>query len=149
MYFIVKYNYMTVKERLIKFAKTKEKSVRAFEIKTGLTIGYINAIRVSIQPDKIERIASCYSDLNADWLLTGEGEMLKSPKNEFSQLTEDEISETIADRFAYKIMDMYKSGEIISSEVHNRIVGDKENQILKLQQEVWKLQQEIEALKKP
>lgn len=140
---------MTVKERLIKFAKTKEKSVRAFEIKTGLTIGYINAIRVSIQPDKIERIASCYSDLNADWLLTGEGEMLKSPKNEFSQLTEDEISETIADRFAYKIMDMYKSGEIISSEVHNRIVGDKENQILKLQQEVWKLQQEIEALKKP
>ena len=69
---------MTVKQRLIEFAKTKEKSVRAFEIKSGLTVGYVNAIRVSIQPDKIQRIASCYPDLNTGWLLTGEGEMLKS-----------------------------------------------------------------------
>lgn len=78
---------MTVKQRLIEFAKTKEKSVRAFEIKTGLTVGYVNAIRVSIQPDKIQRIASCYPDLNTGWLLTGEGEMLNDAKqkpNEFS-----------------------------------------------------------------
>ena len=38
---------MSVKQRLISFAKSQEKSVRAFEIKCGLTIGYINAIRVS------------------------------------------------------------------------------------------------------
>lgn len=69
---------MAVNQRFIEFAKTKEKSVRAFEIKTGLTVGYVNAIRVSIQPDKIQRIASCYPDLNTGWLLTGEGEMLKS-----------------------------------------------------------------------
>ena len=79
--------YMTVKQRLIEFAKTKEKSVRAFEIKTGLTVGYVNAIRVSIQPDKIQRIASCYPDLNTGWLLTGEGEMLKGEqKPELNEL---------------------------------------------------------------
>ena len=69
---------MPVKERLIEFAKSKEKSVRAFEIKTGLNIGYINAIRVSIQPDKLKSIASHYADLNTGWLMTGEGQMLKS-----------------------------------------------------------------------
>lgn len=67
----------TVKERLKEFAKYKEKSIRVFEIKCGLTLGYINAIRVSLQPDKIQRIASQYPDLNTSWLLTGEGGMLK------------------------------------------------------------------------
>jgi hypothetical protein len=69
---------MSVKERLIVFAKSHEKSVRAFEVKSGLTIGYVNAIRVSIQPDKIQSIVSHYPDLNTGWLMTGEGEMLKS-----------------------------------------------------------------------
>lgn len=69
---------MTVKERLVEFAKTKEKSVRAFEKEAGLTIGYINTIRVSIQPDKIQRIASRYPDLNAEWLMTGAGAMTKT-----------------------------------------------------------------------
>lgn len=68
---------MTIKERLIKFAKSKERSVRAFERETGLTIGYINTIRVSIQPDKLQRIASRYPDLNAEWLMTGVGSMTR------------------------------------------------------------------------
>lgn len=68
---------MTIKERLIKFAKSKERSVRAFERETGLTIGYINTIRVSIQPDKLQRIASRYPDLNAEWLMTGVGPMTR------------------------------------------------------------------------
>ena len=72
---------MTVKQRLIEFAKSQERSVRAFEIKCGLTIGYINAIRVSIQPDKIESIASHYPNLNTEWLLTGNGNMLKTTDN--------------------------------------------------------------------
>ena len=35
-------------------------------------------MRVSLQPDKIESIALNYPQLNVDWLLTGEGQMLKS-----------------------------------------------------------------------
>lgn len=71
---------MTVKERIKVFAKSQERSVRAFEIKCGLNIGYVNAIRISIQPDKIQSIASHYPNLNIDWLLTGEGEMIKGEK---------------------------------------------------------------------
>ena len=85
---------MTVKERLVIFAKSKEKSVRAFESKIGLTIGYVNAIRVSIQPDKIQSIVSYYPDLNAGWLMTGEGEMLKNAAD--TTISNDLVSENEA-----------------------------------------------------
>lgn len=71
---------MTVKERIKEFITYKEISVRSFEKKCGLSYGYINNMRVSIQPDKITSIAAQYPDLNTGWLLTGEGEMLKSEK---------------------------------------------------------------------
>lgn len=85
---------MSVKERIKIFAKSQEKSVRAFEIKCGLTIGYINAIRTSIQPDKIQSIASHYPTLNTGWLMTGSGEMLLNkilvkPGNEY--IPKDEL----------------------------------------------------------
>lgn len=69
---------MTVKERIKAFIKFKEVSVRSFENKCGLSYGYINNMRVSIQPDKVTSIAAQYPDLNTGWLLTGEGEMVKS-----------------------------------------------------------------------
>ena len=69
--------YTTIKERLVKFAKSKERSVRAFEREAGLTIGYVNTIRVSVQPDKLQRIASRYPDLNTEWLMTGVGPMTR------------------------------------------------------------------------
>ncbi|MBS7343887.1 MAG: hypothetical protein KIH02_12315 [Parabacteroides sp.] len=34
-------------------------------------------MRKSLQPDKIKSIAMNYPDLNTDWLITGEGEMLR------------------------------------------------------------------------
>lgn len=90
---------MSVKERIKIFAKAQEKSVRAFEIKSGLNIGYINAIRTSIQPEKIQSIASNYPNLNIDWLLTGNGSMLKTDITNNNQLNtegmtiEDELRE--------------------------------------------------------
>lgn len=68
---------MSVKERLIEYLKYKKISARKFELACNLSVGYIRAIRKSIQPDKISTIATNYPDLNTGWLLTGEGEMLK------------------------------------------------------------------------
>ena len=69
---------MTVKERLKSFIDYKKISVRSFERQCNLSYGYVNNIRVSIQPDKITSIALHFPELNTGWLLTGEGEMLKS-----------------------------------------------------------------------
>lgn len=67
----------TVKQRLIEFLKYKNISQRTFAKLVGLSDGYVNAIRESIQPDTVRKIAECYPELSTGWLLTGEGEMLK------------------------------------------------------------------------
>jgi len=44
----------------------------------GLSNGYVNNIKKSIQPDKVQSIVLNYPDLNPGWLMTGEGEMLRT-----------------------------------------------------------------------
>lgn len=70
--------YTTVKERLLAFIEHKGLSKHKFEKMCGLSTGYVSNMRVSIQPDKIKNIAQVFPDLNTGWLLTGEGEMLRS-----------------------------------------------------------------------
>ncbi len=72
---------MSVKERLIQFIKYKNIGQSAFEKIVGLSNGYVNNIRKSIQPDKVQRIALKYPDLNTGWLMTGNGEMLNLPSS--------------------------------------------------------------------
>lgn len=66
----------TVKERLIQFLSYKKIGQKKFAETCGLSAGYVNAIRKSIQPDKISKIAMQFPELNTGWLLTGNGEML-------------------------------------------------------------------------
>lgn len=68
----------TVKERLKAFIEYKNMSVRSFESQCGLSYGYVGNMRQSIQPDKVKSIAHCFPELNTGWLLSGEGEMLKT-----------------------------------------------------------------------
>lgn len=68
----------TVKERLEFFLKSKKISNSEFGRRVGACASYVASIRKSISPDKIEGIAENWPDLNIEWLLTGEGEMLKT-----------------------------------------------------------------------
>ena len=70
----------SVKTRLVQFLKHKGLGQARFEKSIGTSNGYVNSIRSSIQPDKLERIALTYPELNISWLLIGEklgGPMLK------------------------------------------------------------------------
>ena len=67
---------MSVRERIKFYLKSKNITQEAFSETIGVSKGYVNAIRKSIQPDKLSLIKERYSDLNIDWLLTGEGEMI-------------------------------------------------------------------------
>lgn len=68
---------MSVKERLTLFIKYKKLSQGRFETACGLSNGYVNNIRQSIQPDKLQKIALQFPELNTGWLMAGEGSMLK------------------------------------------------------------------------
>ena len=68
---------MSVKERLIKYLKSKKVSYTNFGKVIGVSNAYVTSIRKSIDIDKIQSIALNYPDLNIDWLLTGQGNMLK------------------------------------------------------------------------
>lgn len=67
----------SVKQRLIAFLKFKQLSQARFSEIVGLSSGYVNAIRKSIQPETLHKIAMCFPDLNTGWLISGEGEMIK------------------------------------------------------------------------
>lgn len=69
---------MNVKERLKKFIASKGLGQKAFEIECGLSNGYVNNIRRSVTIEKARQILERYPELNINWLMTGQGEMLKT-----------------------------------------------------------------------
>lgn len=69
---------MTVKDRIRDYIKHKGISERKFSMSIGVSPTYISSMRKSLQPDKMNRIVEKYPDLNLQWLMTGEGEMLRN-----------------------------------------------------------------------
>lgn len=66
----------TTKDRLTAYLKYKGINKSEFGRMIGVSNAYISSIRKSIRPDKAERIAASFPDLNPSWLMTGEGDML-------------------------------------------------------------------------
>lgn len=67
----------TVKERLEIFLKSKKITKTSFGKAIGVSNSFVTSMRKSIAPDKIQSIAENWPDLNIEWLMTGEGQMLK------------------------------------------------------------------------
>lgn len=66
-----------VKERLIAFISYLGMSKNAFENACGLSTRYVSNISASVSPDKLKQISLKFPELNVEWLLTGQGEMLR------------------------------------------------------------------------
>lgn len=69
---------MDIKNRIYEYLRIAKMTPAEFERNTGLSNGYLRNIKNSIGVDKISNIVSVYPDLNLEWLITGNGEMLKS-----------------------------------------------------------------------
>lgn len=69
--------YDTVKQRLTHFLESIKMSKTEFGRRIEVSSAFITSMRQSIQPDKIKSIALNFPELNTDWLMTGEGEMLR------------------------------------------------------------------------
>ena len=75
----------SVKNRLLQFLEYKNLSQKRFEEICGLSNGYVNNIRKSIKLDTFNgKIEPNFPELNRNWLLLGDGEMLvqNTPEDE-------------------------------------------------------------------
>ena len=71
----------TVKERLTSYLAFKRINKSEFGRIIGVSTSFIASMRKSLQPDKVASIAQNFPDLNIQWLLTGEGNMLNAGSN--------------------------------------------------------------------
>lgn len=67
---------MTISDRIRHFAENQGITVKRFESTAGLSNGYVNGIRKGIGSEKLADILRAFPELNRNWLLFGEGEML-------------------------------------------------------------------------
>lgn len=126
---------MTVKERLVQYIKTKGISMREFCRMIGVSETYVNSMRSSIQPDKLIRITHAFPDINAEWLLTGDGEMLKDNPM-LPPVDRGTFVDAASDIFKDKLLEMFKKGEIFSASImweQHRIIIELNNQVRSLE----------------
>lgn len=85
----------SVKERLIRYLAYKKLGQARFEKSIGVSNGFVNNIRSSIQPERLQKIAQLYPELNIAWLMVGElgGKMLKEEERKTEKRTAEERDE--------------------------------------------------------
>ena len=67
---------MSVQERLLQFIEHKGMSKLSFSKSIGRSVSYVTNIVTSIGPSSKQIIGEKYPELNMEWLITGQGEML-------------------------------------------------------------------------
>jgi hypothetical protein len=67
-------NFSNIRERILQVIEYKGINKRKFYIETGVSNGVLDK-KGTYSLDTIEKIISTYSDINLEWLLTGNGKM--------------------------------------------------------------------------
>ena len=68
----------TVKQRLTEYLRFKQVNMSEFGRLIGVSNAYVSSIKKSIAPDKLQAIALNFPDLDIQWLVTGNGQMLRA-----------------------------------------------------------------------
>ncbi len=130
----------TVKQRLISFLSYKGLSQKKFEDAVGLSNGYINNLKESPSSVKVQKIFNTFPDLNKDWLLTGEGEMLISPSKADNCKAEIAKGEGIS----AAIVRMMNERQIAPY----GMLADKDREIAELNRQIGRLEAQLEEAKR-
>lgn len=119
---------MDVKSRLIRYIETKRLSIRAFERKNGLSNGYVKSIRKSIGTDVLSTILENYPELSRDWLLYGEGKMLRELDAEYgvpiNSLLDNRVSDLVLRYGLSKVAEVYGTTKEKLMQYTNRTAFD-------------------------
>lgn len=80
---------MGVKERIFLFIEYAGISKNKFEKMAGLSTGYLKNFKGSLGADKLEGILNAFPELNREWLLNGNGQMLAEREKQFRDAKKD------------------------------------------------------------
>lgn len=118
---------MNIIERINLFIESQKIRVSAFEKKSRLPNGYVVKIKNSPGISKIEDILKAYPQLNRSWLLTGEGDMLKSTSNTDTNSKEDAMTIEMLTRMLYdsnlKVKELERKNNELETENHELKYG--------------------------
>jgi phage repressor protein C with HTH and peptisase S24 domain len=98
---------MLIIDRIKKIIEYKGVSTRRFCIDVGIANGFFDKVK-DVGSEKLLKILNTYSDISAEWLLTGNGEMIKDAQqaninqekphiNEFLRIEKDFVTIPIVD----------------------------------------------------
>lgn len=71
-----------IKDRLLKFVSSQGLTVSEFERRSSLSNGAVSKTSNNIRKATLLSISNAFPDLNMDWLVNGNGEMLKAESKE-------------------------------------------------------------------
>lgn len=122
---------MRIIDRFDKYIKTRRLNDNRVTIDLGISVGLLGKTRKSssdLSRKTIEKILNFYTDLDRVWLLTGEGNMIKSTnivsepevkyeesQNNYGRKKEDHIYETINNLSASSNRDSINIAELIET----------------------------------
>ncbi len=113
---------MSVIDRIKEINSYKGISVRQFCIEVGIANGYLDKVK-DVGSEKLLKILNTYPEISPEWLLTGQGSMLKGSD------TDIQIDTTNIDKLL-------------------NIIKEKDCQIANLNREIGGLEAELRILKK-
>lgn len=87
-------NISTQKQRILQFIDYKGLSKNKFYKETGMSNGILDK-KSGLSMDSVEKFYSTFNEVNPEWLLTGEGEMLKSDTKVYSLRTDTNIEDQL------------------------------------------------------
>lgn len=77
-------DFSNYKQRILKYAKYKGLSKRQIYIDTGISNGTFDK-KSGLTETNIEKFISTYQEVNVEWLITGQGEMIKNRGDEIEE----------------------------------------------------------------
>lgn len=72
---------MKLRDRILKYIEHKGIDKSNFEKQSGLANGFVDKSGDNTRRSSLDKISNAFPDLNIDWILTGQGEMLKERNN--------------------------------------------------------------------
>lgn len=119
-------NNLTIKERILSFLESQGiKKVDFFEA-TGIQSSNFKGKNMSSQPggDMLVKVLTIYPNLSAEWLLRGEGEMLRSLSNQGANKVakkeknkDSELPQTILDKFLTTIQEQAEEIGVLKARI--------------------------------